>query len=79
MFAGFVLTLVVSFTSCRDRKEQNRSQHQVEKIKKDINDAADKVSDKVQNGAEAVDVKDSVEKTGKEIKKGYSDTPKRGK
>ena len=38
----FVLTLVLSFTSCRNKKEQNKTQHQVEKVKKDINDAADK-------------------------------------
>ena len=50
----FVLTLVLSFTSCRNKKEQNKTQHQVEKVKKDINDAADKVSDKIQDGADAV-------------------------
>ena len=31
----FVLTFVVSFTSCRDKREQDRAKYQVEKVKKD--------------------------------------------
>lgn len=30
----FVLTFVVSFTSCRDKREQDRAKYQVEKVKK---------------------------------------------
>ena len=80
----FVLTLVLSFTSCRDKKEQNRTQHQVEKVKEGIN-AADKVSDKIQDGADAVkdtwndakkDVKQGTEKAKKEIKEGYNEVKK---
>lgn len=86
LFAILILTLVVSFTSCRDKKERNRAQHQVEKVKEDINDAADKVSDKVQDGADAVkdawndakkDVKQGAEKAKKEIKEGYNDLKKK--
>ena len=47
----FVLTFVVSFTSCRDKREQDRAKYQVEKVKKDINDAADKISDKAEDSA----------------------------
>ena len=43
LLAVFVLTFVVSFTSCRDKREQDRARHQVEKVKEDINDAADKI------------------------------------
>ena len=34
LFAVLVLTLVVSFTSCRDKKERDRVEHRVEKVKK---------------------------------------------
>ena len=32
LFAVLVLTLVVSFTSCRDKKERDRVEHRVEKV-----------------------------------------------
>ena len=35
LLAVFVLTFVVSFTSCRDKREQDRARHQVEKVKED--------------------------------------------
>lgn len=81
----FVLTFVVSFTSCRDKREQDRAKYQVEKVKKDINDAADKISDKAEDSADAVkdawkdtkkDVKQGAEKAQKEIKKGYNEIKK---
>ena len=85
LLAVFVLTFVVSFTSCRDKREQDRARHQVEKVKEDINDAADKISDKAEDGADAVkdawkgtkkDVKQGAEKAQKEIKKGYNEIKK---
>ena len=42
LFAILVLTLVMSFTSCRDKKEQKKVEYQVEKVKSDVNNAADK-------------------------------------
>lgn len=68
LLAVFVLTFVVSFTSCRDKREQDRAKYQVEKVKKDINDAADKISDKVEDGADAV--KDAWKDTKKDVKQG---------
>ena len=53
LFAVLMLTLTVSFTSCRDKKARNDVKHQVEKVKEDVNNAAEKVSDKVQGGADA--------------------------
>ena len=81
----FVLTFVVSFTSCRDKREQDRAKYQVEKVKKVINEAADNISDKAEVSADSVkdswidskkDVKQGAEKAQKEIKKGYNEIKK---
>ena len=55
LFAIFVVTTIISFTSCRNKKEQDKAKQQVEKVKENVNDAVDKVSDKIEDGADAVD------------------------
>ena len=76
LFAIFVVTTIISFTSCRNKKEQDKAKQQVEKVKENVNDAVDKVSDKIEDGADAVkdawkdtkkDVQNSAEKTKKEM------------
>ena len=47
LFAIFVVTTIISFTSCRNKKEQDKAKQQVEKVKENVNDAVDKVSDKI--------------------------------
>ena len=54
LFALFVVTTIISFTSCRNKKEQDKAKQQVEKVKENVNDAVDKVSDKIEDGADAV-------------------------
>ena len=54
LFAIFVVTTIISFTSCRNKKEQDKAKQQVEKVKENVNDAVDKVSDKIEDGADAV-------------------------
>lgn len=85
LFAIFVVTTIISFTSCRNKKEQDKAKQQVEKVKENVNDAVDKVSDKIEDGADAVkdawkdtkkDVQNSAEKTKKEIKEGYNEVKK---
>ena len=48
LFAIFVVTTIISFTSCRNKKEQDKAKQQVEKVKENVNDAVDKVSDKIE-------------------------------
>ena len=55
LFAIFVVTTIISFTSCRNKKEQDKAKQQVEKVKENVNDAVDKVSDKIEDGAENKD------------------------
>ena len=86
LLAVFVLTFVVSFTSCRDKREQDRARHQVEKVKEDINECRRQNSDKAEDGADAErmhgsnkkDVKQGRE-AQKEIKKGYNEIKKGSK
>ena len=56
IFAGF-WTFRFGFSGFLDLriiKEQKKVEYQVEKVKSDVNNAADKVSDKVQDGADAL-------------------------
>ena len=65
LFAIFVVTTIISFTSCRNKKEQDKAKQQVEKVKENVNDAVDKVSDKIEDGADAV--KDAWKDTKKDV------------
>lgn len=67
LFVIGALAMTMAFTSCRDKKEQNKAEYKIEKAKEDIKDAADKVSKDVKQGAE---------KAKKEIKEGYNEVKK---
>ena len=58
LFAIFVVTTIISFTSCRNKKEQDKAKQQVEKVKENVNDAVDKVSDKIEDGADEMCIRD---------------------
>ena len=73
--------IALSASSCQDKKEQNRTEQQIENAKENVNDALDKASNKIEDGADKVkdawketkkDVQQGTEKVKKEIKKDYN-------
>lgn len=50
LFAIGALALAVSFTSCRDKKEQNKVEYKVEKAKEDIKQGAEKAKKEIKEG-----------------------------
>ena len=54
LFAIFVVTTIISFTSCRNKKEQDKAKQQVEKVKQNVNDALHKVYDNIEDGEDAL-------------------------
>ena len=78
MFITLTILFALSASSCRDKKEQNRTEQQIENAKENVNDALDKASNKIEDGADKVkdawketkkDVQQGTEKVKKEIKK----------
>lgn len=67
LFAIFVVTTIISFTSCRNKKEQDKAKQQVEKVKENVNDAWTKYPIKSKMDADAV--KDAVERHKKDSSK----------
>jgi len=43
LFAIFVVTTIISFTSCRNKKEQDKAKQQVEKVKEKAKICTDEV------------------------------------
>lgn len=81
MFITLTILFALSASSCRDKKEQNRTEQQIENAKENVNDALDKASNKIEDGADKVkdawketkkDVQQGTEKVKKEIKKDYN-------
>ena len=44
MFITLTILFALSASSCRDKKEQNRTEQQIENAKENVNDALDKAS-----------------------------------
>lgn len=47
MFITLTILFALSASSCRDKKEQNRTEQQIENAKENVNDALDKASNMV--------------------------------
>ena len=54
MFITLTILFALSASSCRDKKEQNRTEQQIENAKENVNDALDKASNKIEDGADKV-------------------------
>lgn len=52
MFITLTILFALSASSCRDKKEQNRTEQQIENAKENVNDALDKASNKIEDGAD---------------------------
>ena len=54
MFITLTILFALSASSCQDKKEQNRTEQQIENAKENVNDALDKASNKIEDGADKV-------------------------
>ena len=52
IFITLTILFALSASSCRDKKEQNRTEQQIENAKENVNDALDKASNKIEDGAD---------------------------
>ena len=68
MFITLTILFALSASSCRDKKEQNRTEQQIENAKENVNDALDKASNKIEDGADKV--KDAWKETKKDVQQG---------
>lgn len=57
MFITLTILFALSASSCRDKKEQNRTEQQIENAKENVNDALDKASNKIEDGADKTKLK----------------------
>ena len=68
MFITLTILFALSASSCQDKKEQNRTEQQIENAKENVNDALDKASNKIEDGADKV--KDAWKETKKDVQQG---------
>ncbi|MBR8721339.1 hypothetical protein IX307_002540 [Bacteroides pyogenes] len=67
IFISLTCCFVLFMSSCRNKKEQNKTEQRIENAKESVEDALDKASDKMEEGADKV--KDAWDDTKKEVKK----------